>query len=158
MRRECDNPVCAMANYSFGVGPNVLWRHDLLSPEVHRWLSRDWGFSPFSFFEQMARCARHERLVPVSGIPSLPADLAVASPRTDAAFTLLAGERNRCFLPESQRRSYEHFRAAALAAGRDPGRHALHVLPGYSHLDVFFGRRVGDEVFPVILGALAAAQ
>ena len=26
-RRECDNPVCAVGNYIYGAGPDVLWRH-----------------------------------------------------------------------------------------------------------------------------------
>ena len=37
---------------------------------------------------------------------------------------------------------------------RQPGRHAYRELPGYSHLDVFFGRRAHEDVFPAIVDAL----
>jgi hypothetical protein len=140
--------VCKFANYAYGVGPDVLWRHANLTPDVHNWISRDCGFCPLTFFRQMARCARAGHLVPVAGLSALPASLVTKPPQTDARITFLAGDRNHCFLPASQQRSFEWFE------GHRPGRHALHLLPGYTHLDVFFGRNAPDETFPVILGAL----
>jgi hypothetical protein len=82
-------------------------------------------------------------------VQGLPDDLAAAPPRTDARFTLLAGAENRCFLPSSQRRTH------AWLDARRPGFHALHVLPGYTHMDVFFGRDAPRDVFPRIVAALA---
>lgn len=35
-----------------------------------------------------------------------------------------------------------------------PSRHTLHVLPGYSHLDVFMGHRAAQDVFPLIAAEL----
>ena len=44
--RDCDNEVCQFANYMYGVGPDILWRHANLDPETHEWVSREFGFCP----------------------------------------------------------------------------------------------------------------
>jgi hypothetical protein len=148
-RRECGNDVCAMANFTYGPGPDVLWRHENLTDATHQWISREFGWVPTSFFRQMRACALAGHLVPVDdGVRGLPDDLTAAPPRTDARFTLLAGAENRCFLPSSQRRTHAWLNA------RRPGVDTLHVLPGYTHMDVFFGRDAARDVFPRILGAL----
>ena len=35
-----------------------------------------------------------------------------------------------------------------------PGRHKLHVFPGYGHQDVFMGKNVDKDIFPTILAFL----
>ena len=72
-----------------------------------------------------------------------------AAPRTDARFALFAGAKNRCFLPESQERTYEFLQR------HRPGKDSLHVLPGYGHLDPFFGKNADNDVFPQFLAELA---
>ena len=32
-----------------------------------------------------------------------------------------------------------------------PGRHELHVFPGYGHQDPFMGKHVAEDVFPTFL-------
>jgi hypothetical protein len=149
VRRECDNHVCAVANFTYGPGPDVLWRHENLTDATHRWISREFGWVPTSFFRQIGACAKAGHLVAVDeSVRGLPDDLTAVPPRTDARFTLLAGTENRCFLPSGQRRTH-----AWLNAQR-PGTAELHVLPGYSHMDVFFGRDAAHDVFPRILAGL----
>jgi hypothetical protein len=80
--------------------------------------------------------------------PELPESFVAQPPATDARFVLLAGERNRCFLAESQRRTF------AWLDGLAPGRHALHTFPTYGHHDVFLGRRAALDIGPTILEAL----
>ena len=150
VRRECDNHVCAVANFTYGPGPDVLWRHENLTDATHRWISREFGWVPTTFFRQIGACAKAGHLVSVDeSVRGLPDDLTAAPPRTDARFTLLAGAENRCFLPSGQRRTNAWLNA------RRPGTATLHVLPGYSHMDVFFGRDAAREVFPTIAAALA---
>jgi hypothetical protein len=146
--RDCDNGVCHFANYMYGVGPDLLWRHANLDSDTHEWISREFGFCPLTLLSQLGRSQRAGHLVPVSGLPDIPEDLVQAEPKTDARITFLAGSRNRLFLPESQRRSFEHFDRL------QPGRHTFHELPGYTHLDVMFGRNATGDVFPLILDAL----
>jgi hypothetical protein len=150
-RRECENPVCAVANFTYGPGPDVLWRHANLTSSTHDWINREFGWVPTSFFRQMAVCARAGHLVTVDDrVRELPADLMAGAPQTDALFTLLAGAENRCFLPASQQRTHRWL------DGHRPGAHTLHVLPGYTHMDVWFGREAHRDVFPKILSALEA--
>lgn len=145
--RECDNPVCRMVSFTYGSGRPALWSHENLNEDTHDWLRGEFGVVPMSFFAQMAECVKAGELVSVSRRPGLPSRYASGPPRTDARFALIAGLRNRCFLPDSQRRSFEFL-------SRHRTGDTLHLLPDYGHLDVFLGRRAAEDVFPVILGEL----
>ncbi|HTS52036.1 MAG TPA: esterase [Burkholderiales bacterium] len=145
---ECDNPVCKQASFTYGTGFPTLWRHENLNPETHEWIKQEFAQVPMRFFQQMARCLRKGHLVSVEGLPQLPADFVAQPPRTDARFAFLAGERNVCFLPESQQRTYDFFQQ------QRKDYHSLQVLPGYGHLDVFIGKDAASDVFPIILEEL----
>lgn len=147
---ECRNGVCRMVSFTYGAGRPALWSHENLSGQTHQWLSGEFGPVPLTFFEQMARSVRAGRLVPTGRLDAIPDDPAATAPRTDARFVLLAGRENLCFLPESQERTFDHLERFA------PGRHALHVLEGYGHLDVFMGRYAARDTFPLILRELAS--
>jgi hypothetical protein len=145
---ECDNTVCRMVSFTYGTGFPALWRHENLDPPTHDWLRSEFGFVPMTFFEQMARCVQRGRLVSVEGLPSLPEDFLASPPETDARFAFFAGRLNRCFSAESQQRTFELFDRA------HPNYHSLHVLPNYSHLDVFMGKDAARDVFPLMLQEL----
>jgi hypothetical protein len=98
----------------------------------------------------MLACVRAGHLISVDERPELPESFVAGPPQTDARFAFLAGEMNNCFLPESQRRTYEWLEGHSPS----PGRHAMHVFPGYGHLDVFMGQAADDDVFPVIVNEL----
>ena len=148
VRRECREPVCQMANYTYGVGGNILWDHANIDPPTHRWIAREFGWVPTSFFRQMSRSVKAGHLVAASGFDELPDDVVASPPRDRPRWTFLAGSANRCFLARSQERSF------AWLDGLEPGRHALVEVPGYTHLDVFFGRDAERDVFKHILDAL----
>jgi hypothetical protein len=145
---DCNNDVCQFANYMYGVGPDILWRHDNLDPETHHWVAREFGFCPFSLLRQIGRAQRSGYIAPVDGLPELPPSLVDIEPRTDARFAFLAGSANKLFLPESQRRSFEHFDKFR----RD--YHTFRELRGLTHLDVLFGKNSARDVFPLILEEL----
>jgi hypothetical protein len=147
--RECDNAVCRMVSFVYGSGHPALWSHDNLDEATHQWIRGEFADVPMTFFHQMNASIRAGHLVPVSSLPGLPDSYVAEAPRTDARFVFLAGEDNRCFLPESQQRSYEFF------ARHRPGRDALHRIKGYGHLDVFFGRNAARDTYPLILEELA---
>jgi pimeloyl-ACP methyl ester carboxylesterase len=146
--RECRNGVCKMASYTYGSGKPTLWRHENLNAATHDWLSHEFAEVPLTFFRQMRRCVDAGRLLSVDARPELPADFTAQPARTDARFAFLAGDQNACFLPASQRRTFEWFDRHA------PGRHSLHVLPGYGHLDVFMGKDAARDTFPTIIDEL----
>lgn len=145
--RECDNPVCAMVSFVYGSGHPALWSHANVDEETHDWIRGEFAGAPMTFFAQMRESVRAGHLVPTGAVPGIVPDL-TSAPRTDARFVLLAGEDNRCFLPASQQRSFEHFDRLA------PGRHVLHRIRGYGHLDVIFGVNAWRDTYPLIVSEL----
>ena len=53
---------------------------------------------------------------------------------------------------KASRRTFDWFE------GRAPGRHSLHIVPGYGHLDVFIGEHADRDWHPIILGELARQE
>ena len=145
---ECHNPVCKEVSFTYGSGHPALWRHENLSSETHEWLKQEFARVPLTFFEQMKRCVERGHLISVEGRRELPEDFVAQPPQTDARLAFFAGERNLCFLPESQVKTFEYFDSLR------KNRSSLHILPGYSHLDVFMGTKAAQDVFPLMLAEL----
>lgn len=101
-----------------------------------------------TFFRQIAKCVDAGHLLSVDGRPELPESFIDQTPKSDARLSFITGGLNNCFLPESQRRTFEYFERIA------PGRHSLHVVPGYGHLDVFVGKNTDKDWFPLIINEL----
>lgn len=146
---ECNNMACRLVSFTYGSGYPALWRHENLNADTHDWfIQQEFGHVPLSFFRHMARCVARGNLVSIDGLDGLPADYCAQAPKTDARFAFFAGEMNQCFLPESQRRSYEWL------SSFKPNYHSLNVLPTYSHLDLFMGMNAATDVFPKMIAAL----
>jgi len=146
---ECDHTVCRMVSFTYGAGFPALWSHENITDATHDWIDGEFADVPFSFFMQMRRSIMRGHLVTNEAFPQLPASAVAQPPQTDARFVLLAGNDNKCFLPDSQRRTF------AFLDGPRPGHHTLRVLPGYGHLDVLFGRNAVRDTYPTILTELA---
>lgn len=146
--RECDNGACRMISFTYGSGRPALWAHENLSARTHEWLRTEFGAVPITFFQQMSTSVRKGRLMPTGRFSELPADPMSGPPQTDARFTLIAGEHNRCFLPESQYRTFSYLDKYR------PGYHRKRTISGYGHLDIFMGRYSARDVFPLILEEL----
>ena len=147
--RECDNPVCKQVSFTYGVGFPTLWSHENLNEGTHEWVKQEFGHVPRSFFKQIQRSVEAGHLVSVEGRDDLPDSFVDQPPQTDARLALIAGEKNLCFLPESQIRTYEYL--DSLTANY----HTLNVIPGYGHLDIFMGKNASTDVFPIIAKELA---
>ncbi len=147
-RRHCHNGVCKVASFMFGAGDPTLWTHEQLSAETHEWTKGEFGAAPLTFFRQIAKCVDAGHLLSVDGRPELPESFVDQEPKSDARFSFITGGLNNCFLPESQRRTFEYFERIA------PGHHTLHVVPGYGHLDVFVGKNADKDWFPLIINEL----
>ena len=145
---ECRNPTCNMASFALGSGPHALWLHSNLDDATHEWLRHEFGKIPMSAYHQLSVSAQAGQLVSVTRGGDLPPRFAEAAPRTDARFVLLAGQQNRTFLPAGQQATH------AWLKQHRRGRDSLHLIPGYSHGDVFIGKRAHAEVFPLILDEL----
>jgi len=146
--RECDNPVCRMVSFTYGSGRPALWSHENLNDATHDWIRGEFARVPMSFFAQMGACVKAGQLVSMSKRPGILPTFADAAPRTDARFALFTGADNRCFLPESQERTFSFLQK------HRPGVDSLHVIPGYGHLDIFLGKDAARDVFPLIRAEL----
>ena len=146
---ECNNTVCKWVSFTYGSGFPALWRHENLSENTHEWLKEEFGNVPLRFFQQMARCVHKGNLVSVEGFPELPSDYVATRPKTEARFSFFCGEKNRCFLPESQEKSWAYFNKL------QPNFHTFHRLPEYSHLDIFMGKNAARDVFPIMIEELS---
>lgn len=145
---ECDNIVCRWSSFAYGVGFPTLWRHENLNAATHDWMQAEFADVPLSFFQQMARCVAAGHLVAYDRPDEVPADPVAVAPKTSARFAFFTGAKNRCFLPESQQRSF------AWLDGIRPGYHSLHVIPDYGHLDIFMGQDAHRDVLPLMVQEL----
>ncbi len=148
-RRHCDNGVCKVSSFMFGAGDPTLWTHEQLSAETHEWTKGEFGAAPLTFFKQISKCVQAGHLISVEARPELPESFVAQAPQTDARICFITGGANHCFAPISQRTTFAWFDK------REPGRHSLHVVPGYGHLDVFLGRNAHRDYTPRILAELA---
>lgn len=145
---ECNNAVCKQVSFTYGSGFPALWRHENLNEDTHEWLKEEFGAVPLRFFQQITRCVQRGHLVSFQDLAELPKDFTAEKPRTDARFAFFSGEKNLCFLPQSQIQSFNYFDALR------PDYHSLHLLPEYGHLDVFMGKNAAMDTFPLIIAEL----
>ncbi len=145
---ECNNGVCKEVSFTYGSGFPALWEHKNLNSDTHEWLREEFAEVPIRFFNHIKKCIKKGHLVANNTDQQLPDDFSSTVPKTSARFAFFAGEQNKCFLPESQERTYEHFEQF------EQNRHTLHLLPGYSHLDVFMGKNAARDIFPLMVEEL----
>lgn len=148
IHHECNNPVCKHSSFTFGSGFPTLWRHENLDDATHEWLKAEFAAVPMTFFQEMGKCIKAGHLVSTGKYEQLPASFVGQAPRTDARFVFVTGEFNDCFVPASQKRTFDFFDRHA------PGRHALYEFAGYGHLDVFVGKNAARDTFPLIVSEL----
>ncbi len=156
MERRCGNPTCQVANYMYGSGWDVLFRHvgedgnPWVTDAVHEWSGREVGYTPLSLIAQVAESSRHGYIVPSPTPPAgTPPAYLAGPPRTRAQVTFIAGDRNNMFRWQGQRRAKQFFDEAA-----EPGQADFVVLPGFGHLDTFWGRTAPKVSFEVIAAGL----
>lgn len=141
---ECNNSVCKQVSFTYGSGFPALWRHENLNEETHEWIKSQFAAVPMTFYNQIARSVQQGHLVSVDSNKELPESFIQHKPATEARISFFAGQKNLCFLPDSQIKTFNYFNQLR------PNYHALRVLPEYSHLDVFIGKNAYKDVFPLI--------
>ncbi|MFL5860784.1 MAG: hypothetical protein ACJ780_08410 [Solirubrobacteraceae bacterium] len=156
MERRCGNPTCQVANYMYGSGWDVLFRHvdddgsPWVSDVVHEWSGREVGYTPLSLIRQVAESSRHGYVVPsASPPPGTPCAYLGGPPKTRAQITFVAGDHNNMFRWQGQHRARRFFDEAA-----GTGQADFVVLPGFGHLDTFWGRDAPKVSFGAIKAGL----
>ena len=143
---ECHNEVCKQVSFFYGSGFPALWRHENLNPRDPRVVEERVRLrSTLVLQADEPVCAAGPPRVKRSGT-KLPRDFTAQPPQTSARFAFFTGKHNLCFLPESQLSTYKFFDA------HRPDYHSLHILPDYSHLDVFMGQSAAARCVPADAG------
>ncbi|KAA0017061.1 alpha/beta hydrolase [Antrihabitans cavernicola] len=145
---ECDNEVCKMSSFFYGVGFPALWRHENLNDDTHDWLSGEMAQVSTKLLTHVSKSIRTGHLIATGKYDELPTDYIRRAPATDARFAFMTGDHNSTFVPVSMARTFDHFDKYS------PGRHVFQKMHGYGHLDVFIGDRAAEDVFPFILDEL----
>jgi hypothetical protein len=140
---ECNNAVCKQVSFTYGSGFPALWRHENLNEETHEWLKAEFAHVPFTFYSQITRSVKKGHLVSYDKRGELPGSFVEKEPASSARISFFAGEKNQCFLPESQVRTFKYF------DNIKKDYHSLNVIPDYSHLDIFMGKDAYKDVFPL---------
>ncbi|MFL5864812.1 MAG: hypothetical protein ACJ780_29300 [Solirubrobacteraceae bacterium] len=156
MERRCGNPTCQVANYMYGSGWDVLFRHvdddgaPWVSDVVHEWSGREVGYTPLSLIRQVAESSCHGYIVPsASPPPGTPPAYLAGAPKTHAQITFVAGDHNNMFRWQGQHRAKRFFDEAG-----GPGQADFVVLPGFGHLDTFWGREAPRVSFRAMKAGL----
>jgi len=143
---EKDTDVGKFVSFTYGSGMPALWELENLDSKTMEWIRHEFAAVPLTFFSHIRECIKEGVLIPVSGNavenyapPQLPVDLRIS---------LFAGEKNLCFLPDSQQATFDYLENQA------PGRHKLYRLKNYSHLDVFLGKNSHNDIFPKMIHEL----
>jgi cholesterol oxidase len=111
----------------------------------------DWifGYGNVTSFGQIRQFIRHKRLVDAGGADAYLPHV----DRVRARIVLLQGGDNELFLPEGSAATLDwlrhHHREDACTRV---------LVPGYAHLDCFIGRDAAEDVFPLVLQQLDAAN
>lgn len=143
---EADTRVGKMVSFTYGAGHPALWELENLSLTTEHWIRNEFGAVPVSFFKHINKCVKAGTLVSRDGSERYDR----VAPRTDARFVFFAGKKNKCFLSESQAKTYQYFN------GIRKDYHKLYTYENYSHLDIFFGQHSDTDIFPTMIRELNA--
>ncbi|MGH3927830.1 MAG: hypothetical protein ACRDTT_34030, partial [Pseudonocardiaceae bacterium] len=146
--RECDVPACHMLSLMWGTGWPALYSHDKLADVTHRRGGDLYGAVSMHY-------SRHVRKMVAAGgavkfepdnplFDRLPDDYFHYAAEIETPVLFVTGDQNRVFTDSN---IVCHRRLEKIV----PGRHELHILPGYGHQDPFMGKDVARDVFPRVL-------
>lgn len=147
--RECDVPACHMLSMMWGTGWPALYNHENLLDVTHRRGGDLYGGTGMHYYRHVLKMIKAgNRAVKYDpGNPrysALPDDYFQYAREIETPVFLMTGRDNRIFTDSN---IVCHQLLQQLA----PGRHQLHVFPGYGHQDVFMGRNNHLDIFPHLL-------
>jgi pimeloyl-ACP methyl ester carboxylesterase len=149
--RECREPACHMQSFMWGSGHPAMYQHVNLALQTHTHerladLNSAADVHYYRHINKMVRAGRAVKFDPAMH-PELPDDYLTGADRVQTPVLFLTGDHNDVFTDSNV---VCHRILDALA----PGRHELHVVSGYGHIDPIIGRTAHLDVFPRILDFL----
>ncbi|HTV57148.1 MAG TPA: GMC family oxidoreductase N-terminal domain-containing protein [Terriglobia bacterium] len=143
--QRCDSPVCHRITFIY----SQAFEHAGLNAATHDTLHELFATANVASLEHLARMVRKGHIVSASGDEaylSYPDRLAIP-------IAFIHGSRNKCFLPESTKLTYE-----LLAAANGKNLYSRHVIPRYGHSDSILGKNAATDVYPYIARHLEATN
>ncbi len=150
--KECDSPECHMLSFMWGDGRPSLFNHANLAPETHERLGDLFGGTGVHYYRHVLKMVKSNNTA-VKYDPSdpryaaLPDDYFRHAAEITTPILLTQGQDARIFMDSN---ILCHRRLEQIS----PGRHRLHVFPGYGHQDVFIGKNVHEDIFPTLISFL----
>lgn len=136
-RERCASSVCRRIVFMYG----EVYDHDQLNDATHEAMHEMFGMANLKTFKQIARAIRAGRFVTADGDDAyLP-----ETDRLKVPIAFIHGEKNRLFLPDGSRLTYEH-----LCEANGPDLYTRHVIEGYAHMDCFIGKNASVDVYPLV--------
>jgi lysosomal acid lipase/cholesteryl ester hydrolase len=144
---ECDVPACHMLSLMWGSGWPALYNHENLADVTHRRGGDLYGATSMNYYRHVRKMVKAGHAVKYSNAPqfaSLPDDYFAYAREIETPVLFMTGAENKVF-------SNSNIVCWERLQGIVPGRHELHVFPGYGHQDPFMGDRVDRDIFPRLL-------
>lgn len=143
--RECDVPACHMLSLMWGTGWPALYEHENLAKVTHGRGGDLYGPTSMNYYRHVLKMVRAGNAVKHRPgdrrYSALPDDYLEYAAEIETPVLLVTGENNRVFM-DSNIVCHEVLEKVA------PGRHQLHVFPGYGHQDPFMGQNNHRDIFP----------
>lgn len=152
VHKECDSPECHMLSFMWGDGSPSLFNHANLAPETHERLGDLFGGTGVHYYRHVLKMVKSNN----TAVKYSPADIRYAALPDDyfehaaeitTPILFTQGQDARIFMDAN---ILCHRRLERIS----PGRHQLHVFPGYGHQDVFIGKNVHEDIFPTLISFL----
>ena len=147
--QECDVPACHMLSLMWGTGWPALYSHENLHEVTHRRGGDLYGGNAVHYYRHVRKMvfagSRAIKFDPNdSTYDSLPNDYFEYAQDIQTPILFMTGDNNRVFT-DSNIVCYKKLNKIV------PGRHELHIFPGYGHQDVFMGKNCDVDIFPRLL-------
>lgn len=144
---ECDVSACHMLSLMWGSGWPALYSHANLADVTHRRGGDLYGATSMNYYRhvyKMLKAGRAVKYTDEATYAALPNDYFEHAREIETPVLFMTGADNKVF---SNSNIVCHERLQRIV----PGRHELHVFPGYGHQDPFMGDRVDRDIFPRLL-------
>lgn len=150
--RECDVPACHMLSIMWGTGWPALYSHENLADVTHERGGDLYGATSVNYYRHVRRMVKAGGAVKYHvddpTYDRLPTNYFRYAIEVETPVLFVTGAENRVFT-DSNIVCFERLEAMV------PGRHQLHVYPGYGHQDPFMGKDVARDIFPRMVEFLA---
>lgn len=149
LHRECDSPECHMLSFMWGSGDPALFNHANLAKQTHDRLGDLFGGVSVHYYRHVSQMVRSGNTAVKfePGNPryaALPDNYMQHVKEIGTPVLLIQGQDNRVFADSI-------IQCHARLEKSVPGRHQLHVFPGYGHQDIFMGKNAAIDIFPRLI-------